>query len=143
MNPLTAGMKSQSQPILFSPSHSKKPSLGEEETSPKNVSTISTEISTSRVVKAISRLVLLAESQDRNKLIPCVSETVSEVRKILDQTEDYRTREIAQSNQVMIQLLADLVRIVKSNELTQVRSIAILIVNELKNSMLLVQNLNQ
>ena len=97
--------------------------------------------SIAEVVRAIATLVTAAESNDMNKIIPCVTDTVSAVRKVVNETAEYRLLGISQSNQVMIHLLSNLVKTVKANELESVKSIAILIVNELKNCLLLVQNL--
>jgi len=117
-----------------------KPMLSEALTDAKEASAIA-KISLSEVVKAISKLVQAAESNNKDRLIPCVTETVTAVRQVLDQTAEFRTAEVAQSNQVMIHLLGNLVKTVKSeNDLNGVKPVAVLIVNELKNSMLAIQN---
>ena len=98
------------------------------------------EFKIAEVVRAVAQLIEAAESNDVNRLIPCVTETVSAVRVVLDQTSEFRTLEIVKSNQVMIHLLSTLVKTVKSHELESVKSVVVLLINELKNSMMLIQN---
>lgn len=98
------------------------------------------EFSIQEVVVAMSQLVQIAESDDVNSLIPCVTEAVGAVRVVLDQTTAFRNVDIIRSNQVMIHLLSTLVKTVKAHELDSVKPVVMLLVNELKNSMLLIQN---
>ena len=92
------------------------------------------------VVSAMSRLIDAVDAQDSSLLVSLVTETVASIRVILDQTSGLRDLEIVRSNQVMIHLLATLVKSVKNQELESIKPIVGLLVNELKNCMILIQN---
>ena len=91
-------------------------------------------------VKSISSLVQASESNNLSQMVNSISSVVNAIKKVLELTYESNNPEVAIANQGIIRLLADLVKVVKQENFEEVRPLSVLILNEIKSCLILLQN---